>query len=198
MEKEGELMKALEHFRTITNHKTLVMHYCFRAGLYWQGICHDLSKYGPTEFLVGAKYFQGHRSPNNAEREVKGYSSAWLHHKGRNKHHLEYWIDYSSDRSKVFEGMEMPVRFVVEMFFDRIAACRTYQKEAYTQESPWIYYEKSKAFHVMHPVSQRVLERLLRVLAEDGEETAISYAKWLLRNDRCKRLRAAMRGQKSQ
>jgi len=180
-------MKVLEHFHTITMHKSLVMHYCFRAGLYWQGICHDFSKFQPTEFLVGVKYFQGTRSPNNAEREDKGYSSAWLHHKGRNRHHLEYWIDYSSDRSAVFEGMEMPVRFVVEMFFDRIAACRTYQKDDYTDQSPWVYYEKSKAFHVMHQNSQHILERLLRVLAEDGEERAISDAKWLLKMDRRKR-----------
>ena len=76
----------------------MVMHNCFKCGLYWQGLVHDLSKYSWTEFSVGAKYYQGTRSPNDAERESKGYSSAWLHHKGRNKHHLEYWVDYSVDK----------------------------------------------------------------------------------------------------
>ena len=57
------------HFKTITRHKLLVMKYCFRIGLYKQGLLHDLSKYSPTEFLVGCKYYQGTRSPNNAERE---------------------------------------------------------------------------------------------------------------------------------
>ena len=90
-------MKWLEHLKTINHHKRLVMELCFKAGLYRQGLMHDLSKYTPVEFLVGARYYQGHRSPNAAEREIKGYSSAWLHHKGRNKHHLEYWIDYSLD-----------------------------------------------------------------------------------------------------
>ena len=89
---------------------------------------HDLSKYSPTEFLVGARYFQGDRSPNNAEREAKGYSSSWLHHKGRNKHHFEYWIDYTLKPGEILGGMKMPVHFVVEMFMDRIAACKVYQK----------------------------------------------------------------------
>ena len=87
-------MKVWKHFCTITHHKILVMKHCFRIGLYWQGLMHDMSKYSPAEFIPGCRYYQGYRSPNNAEREAKGYSSAWLHHKGRNKHHYEYWIDY--------------------------------------------------------------------------------------------------------
>ena len=114
-------MNALRHFGTITKHKLLVMKACFQVGLYRQGLLHDLSKYGWTEFRVGCRYYQGTRSPNNAEREEKGYSSAWLHHKGRNKHHYEYWIDYGT-HGAVLEGMKMPVNYVVEMFLDRIAA----------------------------------------------------------------------------
>ena len=80
--------KAWHHFLTITQHKLLVMQNCFRVGLFKQGLLHDLSKYSPAEFLTGVHYYQGDRSPNAAEREEKGYSSAWLHHKGRNKHHF--------------------------------------------------------------------------------------------------------------
>ena len=86
-------MKAWQHFKTITKHRHLVRAGCFRVGLYWQGLTHDLSKYSLTEFLPGAKYYQGNRSPNAAEREDKGYSEAWMHHKGRNRHHYEYWTD---------------------------------------------------------------------------------------------------------
>ena len=57
------MMKAWQHFKTITTHKMWVMRYCFKKGLYWQGLTHDLSKYSPTEFLVGMKYNQGDRSP---------------------------------------------------------------------------------------------------------------------------------------
>lgn len=87
-------MNIWKHFCTINHHKILVMRGCFQVGLIRQGLLHDLSKYSPTEFIVGCRYYQGNMSPNNAEREAVGYSSAWLHHKGRNKHHLEYWIDY--------------------------------------------------------------------------------------------------------
>lgn len=108
-------MKAIRHFQTITKHKIYVMRECFRVGLYRQGLLHDLSKYSWTEFRIGCRYYQGTRSPNNAEREEKGYSSAWLHHKGRNKHHYEYWIDYNVNAGKdgrILTGMKMPVRYV--------------------------------------------------------------------------------------
>lgn len=111
-------MKALQHLQTINHHKYLVMKECFEVGLYKQGLLHDMSKYSPTEFLVGCKYYQGNRSPNNAEREATGYSRAWLHHKGRNKHHYEYWIDYSVTPGEGMVGLKMPLRYVVEMFMD--------------------------------------------------------------------------------
>ena len=67
------------HFKTITKHKLMVMKYCFRIGLYRQGLLHDLSKYSWTEFSVGCKYYQGNRSPNNAEREDTGLSLSLIH-----------------------------------------------------------------------------------------------------------------------
>ena len=109
--------KAWHHFCTITQHKLLVMQNCFRVGLYKQGLLHDLSKYSPAEFLTGVHYYQGDRSPNAAEREEKGYSTAWLHHKGRNKHHFEYWMDFSKT-SQGIAGAKMPVNYLVEMVMD--------------------------------------------------------------------------------
>ena len=169
-------MSAWKHFKTITHHKILVMQGCFKVGLYKQGLLHDLSKYGPSEFLVGAKYYQGTRSPNNAEREAIGYSSAWLHHKGRNKHHYEYWIDYSS--KEIAGGMApapMPVKYVVEMFMDRIAACKNYNGDAYTAKDPLDYYSKGKEKAPIHPETKELLERLLTMLAEKGEKETFSY-----------------------
>lgn len=163
------------HLQTITAHKLRVMRYCFRVGLYRQGLLHDLSKYGPTEFRVGAKYYQGDHSPNEAERLETGYSSAWLHHKGRNKHHLEYWIDYAPELNYRMGGMEMPVKYVVEMFCDRVAACQTYQKDRYTDASPWDYYAKSLDHYIIHPNTQALLERLLLMLRDEGEERTIAY-----------------------
>ena len=163
------------HLKTITAHKARVMKYCFRVGLYRQGLLHDLSKYGPREFLVGAKYYQGNRSPNEAERLERGYSSAWLHHKGRNKHHLEYWTDYAPELNYRMGGMEMPARYVAEMFCDRVAASQTYLKDKYTDASPWAYYERSRDHYLLHPNTRALLEKLLAMLRDQGEEAALDY-----------------------
>ncbi len=171
-------MHLWKHFKTITRHKMLVMKNCFRVGLYRQGILHDLSKYSPTEFFVGAFYYQGDRSPNNAEREVKGYSSSWLHHKGRNKHHYEYWIDYST---KAIKGgvapVKMPVRYVVEMMMDRIAASKVYNGAKYSNSSPLEYFLQGKENAPMHKETKELLEKLLRMLAEKGEDKTFAYMK---------------------
>ncbi len=170
-------MKWKEHLKTINKHKLTVMSLCFRAGLYKQGLLHDLSKYTPVEFLVGAKYYQGTRSPNAAEREIKGYSTAWLHHKGRNKHHLEYWIDYSLDEGSPMTGMKMPIKYVAEMFCDRVAACKVYKGESYTDSSALEYYEHSKEHYLINPDTARLLEFLLKMLRDNGEELTLLYIK---------------------
>ena len=170
-------MKAWQHFCTITYHKFLVAQGCFKVGLYKQGILHDLSKYSFTEFRVGAKYFQGTRSPNNAEREDIGYSTAWLHHKGRNKHHFEYWIDYASDGEGNLAGMKMPDKYIIEMFMDRIAASKVYMKEIYTDISPLEYYNWGKGRVILHEHTRKLLEQCLEMLAEQGEEKTFSYIK---------------------
>lgn len=177
MEGDGKdgMVKWLSHLRTINHHKRLVMRHCFRVGLYRQGLMHDLSKYSPVEFLVGAKYFQGNRSPNEIERKEKGYSSAWLHHKGRNKHHLEYWLDYSPTGDHALTGMEMPVKYVVEMFCDRMAASKTYRKEAYLDSDPYDYYMNSRDHYLLHPNTRALLEQMLKMLKDEGEEKTFSY-----------------------
>ena len=169
-------MNAWGHFKTITSHKFLVMKYCFKVGLYKQGFLHDLSKYSPTEFMVGAKYYQGTRSPNNAEREATGVSTSWLHHKGRNKHHFEYWLDYST-RSAEMVPVRIPNRYVVEMFLDRIAASKIYNKEAYSDKDPYFYYQGGKDSVPIHLETKALLEEMLQMLAEKGEKETFRYIK---------------------
>lgn len=167
------------HLSTITRHKIVVMKYCFRVGLYKQGLLHDLSKYSKTEFTAGVKYFQGNRSPNNQQRLVEGCSRAWLHHKGRNKHHFEYWLDYPLNSKEIhgLVGMEMPIRYVIEMFCDRIAASKIYNKDAYTDHDPLDYYEQGPANAIMNPKTAALLHKLLVMLAENGEEQTFRYIK---------------------
>ena len=153
------------------------MKYCFKVGLYKQGLLHDLSKYSPSEFALGVKYYQGNRSPNAAEREKKGYSAAWLHHKGRNKHHYEYWLDYSPNAEVGLQGNRMPVRYVVEMFIDRMAACKTYYGDDYRNDSPLNYFLKNQGHYTMHEDTMELLEKLLTMLANEGEESTLRYIK---------------------
>ena len=123
------------HLKTVNHHRALVRKYCFRLGLYWQGLTHDLSKYSPVEFWAGAKYFQGDHSPNDAQRKAFGYSASWLHHKGRNRHHFEYWTDYSLNGDGI-AGVEMPKKYIAEMFCDRLAASKVYRGEAFDPGDP--------------------------------------------------------------
>ena len=149
---------------------------CFSIGLYWQGLCHDLSKYSPTEFLVGAKFYQGDRSPNNAEREKKGYSASWLHHKGRNKHHYEYWLDYSVKEIK--GGMApapMPVKYILEMIMDRIAASKVYAGNRYSHHNPLAYYLRGHEEAPLHEKTREIMELLLPFLDKYGEEEMIRF-----------------------
>ena len=169
----------IKHYKTIHHHKMLVMKNCFRCGLYWQGLTHDLSKLAPVEFWAGAKYWQGTCSPNNAQRQAEGYSAAWLHHKGRNKHHLEYWIDYTTNRSGL-GGMKMPLRYVCEMVCDRVAASRIYLGDRYTDASPWEYYDRSKGHYMLHPETRALLEKLLKMVRDLGQERTFAYMKFLL------------------
>ena len=164
----------VKHFLTITKHRNEVIRLCFKAGIGFQGLFHDLSKFSLTEFVPGAKYYMGDQSPNNGERNDKGYSLAWMHHKGRNKHHFEFWYDYEMSTKKLVP-IDMPDRFIKEMFCDRVAASKTYNKAKYTQESPLLYLTKSTAREKMTETTYKKLVYLLKMLAEKGEKETLAF-----------------------
>lgn len=173
---------AWNHFRTITRHRHLVIRHCWKAGIFWQGLRHDLSKYSPTEFLPGARYYQGNRSPNEKEREVLGYSVAWMHHKGRNKHHFEYWNDYNPKEKRVMP-IKMPARYLAEMFCDRLAASKVYAGDQYQQDHSLCYFQNSNARKrgMLHPETEAKLMELLEILAQQGEEAAFAAVRELVK-----------------
>ena len=175
--------KLIDHFVTITKHRHLVIKHCRKAGILWQGLRHDLSKYTPTEFLQGIKYYTGKRSPNEGERAEYGYSLAWIHHKGRNKHHFEYWTDYSPE-TKLIEPVEMPMRYVAEMFCDRVAAGKIYNGDKYTDDSPLEYFMKAKHRRVIHKNTSDLLEGLLVMLKDYGEDYTFEHLRRLVEQDR--------------
>ncbi len=173
--------KICGHLRTITEHKLLVMKHCFRIGLYRQGILHDLSKYMPSELLMGFRYYDdGKSSPNNGERKLKGYSDAWMHHKGRNRHHFEYWTDYTLnayDRKHPMQPVQMPRKYVAEMLMDRICASKNYNKDSYTQHHPLEYFEKGRSHYLLHPQTHKELHGMLRILDQRGEEELVRFVR---------------------
>lgn len=168
-------MNIFGHIKTITHHRHLVMKNCFRAGIPINGLLHDLSKYSPAELIPGImNYEAGKRSPNEREREKKGYSSAWMHHKGRNKHHFEYWSDVNME-SRVYEPIPMPLPYLKETFCDRVAASKNYRGDSYRDSDPLEYFLNRKADRAMHPCTACVLEKWLRMLAEKGEDETFRY-----------------------
>ncbi len=166
----------IKHFKVITRHRHKVIEHAAKCGIFWQGLRHDLSKYSPTEFIPGAKYFLGERSPNEEERRQNGYSTAWVHHQGRNRHHFEYWHDYNAVTHRQ-EPVKMPYKYVVEMFCDRVAASKIYQGDKYTDQHPINYFTRAKATRQIHPETSNELEELLVMLAEKGEKETFKYIK---------------------
>lgn len=187
--KDGKLLTAYDnvkipfikafflHLRTINRHRRLVRRNCFKVGLYFQGLTHDLSKYSPSEFFVGVKYYQGVRSPNVAERNNRGYSAAWMHHKGRNKHHHEYWTDYNMQTGELLGFVEMPKKYFIESIMDRIAACKVYRGKTYTDSAPLDYLLTRDSESHMNPTNRSEMIRILTMLKERGEAETFRYIK---------------------
>ena len=171
--------KFFGHLRTVTKHRHLVRKYCFKCGLYKQGLTHDLSKYSLAEFIPGVKFFTGKCSPNDLERAEKGYSAAWLHHKGRNRHHWEYWRDVK--KGEGYKAVKMPLKYTAEMLCDRIAACRVYHGKDYTQRDAYDYFISSRAPKEMHPETAQKLTRWLELVRDEGEDRAFAKVKRELR-----------------
>lgn len=177
----------IKHFKTITRHRHEVIKNCFRAGIPFQGLMHDMSKYSLTEFILGAKYYIGTRSPNELEREEYGFSYAWMHHKGRNRHHFEYWTDYDPI-TKEISPVKMPVKYVVEMFCDRVGASKIYKGIEYTNDAPYEYFMRAKNRRRIHPETSDLLEQLLTMLKDEGEEETFRYIrKELIRKSKASR-----------
>lgn len=171
--------KYISHLKTISKHKYYVMKFCFKCGIYRRGIMHDLSKFGPTEFLSSAKYYQGDSSPIDAEKREKGYSLAWQHHKGHNPHHWEYWIDnvgtYKNTPCKI------PYDYVVEMICDWLAAGIVYSKIKPDYDKPYKdpkkYYEKCRSERIFHEDTQGLIELFLLYIDKMGINNFCMLAK---------------------
>ena len=151
-------MNYLKHLKTILIHKWYVGRECFKRGLYWQGIVHDLSKFSYVEFIWSARFYQGTKSPIGVEKTEMGYSRAWLNHKAKNKHHWEYWTDFFDGEIK---GVPIPDKYIKEMACDMIGAAKTYSKGTYVPGMAWQYFNDRRENFIMQGKSKDRLEYLL-------------------------------------
>jgi hypothetical protein len=167
-------MKAFfKHLKTIRTHRKYVINACFKIGLFWQGLTHDLSKYSLTEMSI-CKYYSGTRSPHQNAREVLGYSPSWIHHYHTNKHHFQYWWD-EDEEGKIIP-MKMPFKYIMESFCDMLGASKAYNPENWKPEMLLNYWEtKCKGKRIQHKDSEAFLDYLIMQLVVDGEENFFEW-----------------------
>lgn len=167
--------KALGHFKTICIHKYYVFQNCCKAGIPMRGLLHDLSKFTPVEFLESTKYFQGNRSPINACKDANGVSKAWLHHKGRNPHHYEYWQD---DFDHGGMPLKMPFICALELVCDYLAAGQAYNKEKFTYSQEYEWWEnKCRNPVAMHPQTRRFVDLMLLTMKEENSNDVLEIGR---------------------
>ena len=176
--------KFIGHINTINKHRFLVRKLCFKCGLYWQGLIHDLSKYSPVEFWNGVKFYTGIKSPHYGERDAYGYSKAWLHHKGHNKHHAEYWQDIDGGITK---PISIPTQYLFEMICDRIAASMVYLKDKHTDDAALNYYLSHKYENDFNDGTRNRLEYWLQRVSKAGAEKTLQEMKQQLKDEKRKR-----------
>ena len=172
-----KLINIWKHFKKICIHKFYVAKFCFQAGLYYQGIMHDMSKFSPTEFIESVKYYQGYKSPIDACKKINGYSKAWLHHKGRNPHHYQYWCDNFDDyRKKGLTLIPMPYEYAVEMLCDYLGAAHAYNGNKFTFGGEYEWWKKKKNA-AMHENTKRFIDECLFIMMEENSSRLLSSEK---------------------
>ncbi len=175
MEEEYKITfkKFWKHLHTVNKHRFKVFVLCCKVGIPFQGLVHDLSKYSREEFWEGVRYFQGEYSPINNCKRKNGYSRAWLHHKGRNKHHYEYWYDYAT----TIETPPMPFKYFLELICDNLAAGMTYQGKDWTKEYQLTYWNRTKERVHMDERLKTLLENIYKQIAKDGVKEVLQKKK---------------------
>lgn len=167
------LKNAVLHFRLITYHKWLVFKLCCKIGQPWRGFVHDFSKYSPTEFFESVKFYVGTHSPITEAKKSKGYSNAWLHHKGRNKHHPQYWVDESAPEVTPV----MPYPYAAEMICDKLAAGMAYKGKNFTDEYELEYWKHEKEKIQINPKTERFVTEVLTEIAKKGIKEGLTKEK---------------------
>ena len=162
--------RYFSHFKTIVIHKYYVFSYCLKAGIIWRGLVHDLSKFSPTEFLESSRYYTGTISPIIRCKNETGMSKAWLHHKGRNKHHYEYWQDNFDNG---VEHLQMPYKYALELICDYLAAGKTYSNQEFSYYSEYLWWGEKRRVAAMHPHTKQFVEIMLKTMKDENSDDVL-------------------------
>jgi hypothetical protein len=171
MEYKFTIKKLWKHILTVCVHKKNVARYCFKFGICWRGIMHDMHKFSWTELYESAKYYTGTCSPIPIAKEENGVSMAWMHHKNHplGKHHYEYWQDNFDTGGK---SLIMPFVYNLEALCDYLGACKTYGNLNYDMD---VYKSEQKFWKeigrdrsvAMHEVNKMFIDRCLEELVSN-------------------------------
>lgn len=164
------LKNILLHLHLINKHRWTVFKLSIKAGIPFRGLIHDLSKYTPTEFWESVKYYNGSHSPIPEARKIQGYSKAWLHHKGRNKHHSEYWYDSQAKEPSPV----IPYKYVVEMICDKLAAGLVYNGKNWTKSTQKEYWERNKDKELANEKVKSLLTEVFEQVSINGIDRTIN------------------------
>ena len=140
-----------------------------------RGLFHDMSKFSFTEFSEGVKYFQGNRSPIEACKEDIGYSKAWFRHRGRNKHHSQYWVDISWGK---IIPCEIPWKYLVEFLCDGVGAGKVYLGSKWNNSSPlnyWIEKDGRSFYHINTRIKIEIYYRLIDAYGWEWVSSCIKH-----------------------
>ena len=159
-----KLINIFKHLKLVLKHKWVVFKLSCRIGIPWRGFLHDLSKFSLEEFGESAKYYNGHGSPITICKKEKGYSKAWLHHKGRNKHHPEYWIDLTLPEKTVI----MPYKYAAEMICDKLSAGIVYNGKSWTPNTQIEYYNRERQKTLINPHIDNFMRDVFTQVSKKG------------------------------
>ena len=163
-------MKFFKHLSVVLKHKWFVFYYASRLGIGWLGFVHDLTKFSPTEFLLSVKYFDGHRSPTIIERKYKdNFSEICVRHTGRNKHHWQYWVDYTNHEMVV---AKIPYKRCLEYVSDVLSASKVYNPKEFNFMVAYKYFEEHSKTYLMHPLSKEFILHIIKLVHEKGFKNA--------------------------
>lgn len=165
-----KLSNILKHIKLVFKHKLVVFKLCSKIGIPWRGFLHDWSKFSPEEFFESIKYYDGHKSPIVICKKKNGYSKSWLHHKGRNKHHPEYWIDMSLPEKAII----MPYKYTAEMICDKLAAGITYNGKDWRKDTQIKYYLEERKTSVVNPQIDKLLIDVFLQVSEKGIDKTLT------------------------